>query len=163
MGYRAKIVGKEKLMKRLRVFVPDAEKEMTVAKRTGMQEVAELIASRAPKKTGDLALSYTADLVKNNPTKNVYGLKKINDDTAVGIYGKFYWRFQEFGTAGHSVAKGAVKKSGKLQDVGPWIPDTTPQPHVYPTWRANKKTVKKKVRVALNKAVKKSNAGRKTG
>jgi hypothetical protein len=40
-------------------------------------------------------------------------------------------------------------------------PGSAARPHVFPTWRANRNAVKKAVRQGLNKAVKKSNAGRK--
>lgn len=153
MGFKAKAMTTASLKRRLRVFVPDAEKEMDAAKATSMAEVASKIASRAPVERGDYQKSIESGLVSANPSaRKRPGYKKPKDGNAVGIFGNFIWRFIEFGTAPHV--------NGGLF-AGTQHPGTSAQPHVFPTWRANRNSVKKAVRQGLNKAVKKSNAGRK--
>jgi len=152
MAVRAKVLGREKLMRRLKIFVPDAEKEMTEAKELSMAEVASKIAARAPYDTGEYYDSLESGLVKDNPqARKRPGYRKSKDEEAVGIFGKWYWRLIEFGTAPHV-------NGGMF--AGSEHPGSQAKPHVFPTWRANRNNVKKKVRQGLNKAVKKSNAGR---
>lgn len=43
---------------------------------------------------------------------------------------------REFGTEGHSLAKGAVKKTGRLQDKGPHHPGTAPDPFLTKAYEA---------------------------
>lgn len=153
MAIRAKVISSAKLKRRLRVFVPDAEKEMDTAKLTSMADVAAKIAARAPYKTGEYHDSIEAGLVSANPAaRKRPGYRKPKDGNAVGIFGNFIWRFLEFGTAPHV-------NGGMFE--GSEHPGTNAKPHVFPTWRANRNAVKKAVRQGLNKAVKKSNAGRK--
>lgn len=153
MAMRAKVISSATLRRRMRVFVPDAEKAMDAEKLSGMSEVAAKIASRAPYKSRDYSKSITAGRVKDNPQANKRpGYRKPKDDDAVGIFGNYIWRLLEFGTAPHLI--------GGLF-AGSEHPGSQAQPHVFPTWRANRNNVKKRVRKALNKTVKASNAGRK--
>lgn len=66
----------------------------------------------------------------------------------------FYARWVEFGTAPHSVAKGARRKAGKLQDAGPHHPGATAQPFFYPAYRALRKHAKLTIAKAIRQAVK---------
>lgn len=66
----------------------------------------------------------------------------------------FYARWVEFGTAPHSLAKGARRKAGKLQDVGPHHPGATAQPFFYPSYRALRKHAKLTIAKAIRQAVK---------
>ncbi len=150
---RSKVIATATLRHRLRTFVPDAEKEMAKAKEVSMADVARKIAARAPYRTGEYYESLEAGLVSDNPAaKKRPGYRPVKDPYAVGIFGRYVWRFIEFGTPEH-VNAGIFD--------GTTHPGTTAYPHVYPTWRANRGSVKKAVRGGLNKAVKKSNAGRK--
>ena len=149
---RAKAISTAALKRRLRAFVPDAEKEMDAAKEAGMADVASKIAARAPYRTGEYHDSIKAGLVSANPqARKRPGYRKPKDGNAVAIFGNFVWRFLEFGTAPHV-------NGGMFE--GSEHPGSAAQPHVFPTWRANRNGVKKAVRAGLNKAVKKSNAGR---
>lgn len=152
MALRARIVGRERLMRRLRLFVKDLDKELRDVKLEAMKEVAAKIASRAPVDTGEYRDGIEAGLVRDNPRAMTRpGYQKSKDPDEVAIYGEFIWRFLEYGTAEH-VAGGMFE--------GAIIPATKPQPHVMPTWRANRAAAKKKVRKVVNRLVKESNAGR---
>lgn len=153
MAMRSKVITTAAMKRRMRVFVPDAEKEMDAAKLREMEAVANKIAARAPYQTGEYHDSIVSGFLKDNPQARLRpGFISSKDRHAVGIYGRFVWRFIEFGTAPHI--------NGGLFAGSPH-PGTTALPHVFPTWRANRQTVKKGVRAGLNKAVKQSNAGRK--
>lgn len=152
MPIRAKVVGRERLMRRLRLFVNDLDDELRKAKLEAMKEVAAKIASRAPERTGEYRESIEAGLVRDNPQAQTRpGYRKSKDPDEVAVYGEYIWRFLEYGTAEH-IAGGIFE--------GALIPATKPQPHVMPTWRANRDAAKKKVRKVVNKLVRESNAGR---
>lgn len=72
-----------------------------------------------------------------------------------GSFKAFWARWREFGTMAHSLAKGASRKQGKLQDKGPHHPGERARPYFFPVWRANLKTAKHNITVAVNKAIKK--------
>ncbi|WMT90987.1 HK97-gp10 family putative phage morphogenesis protein [Pelagibacterium sp. H642] len=152
MAIRMQIMGRDRLMKRLRLFVKDLDAELRKVKLEAMKEVAAKIASRAPSDTGFYRDSIEAGFVDDNPqAKTRPGYRKSKDPDEVAIYGEFIWRFLEYGTAEHV--------NGGLF-AGTIHPGTEPQPHVMPTWRANRDTVKKKVRKVVNRLVRESNAGR---
>ena len=69
-----------------------------------------------------------------------------------GSYKAFWARWREFGTAAHSLAKGASRARGKKQDVGPHHPGEKAQPFFWPTWRGYVKKVKKDMRKAYKSA-----------
>lgn len=70
---------------------------------------------------------------------------------------KAYWaRWREFGTAPHSVAKGADRSRGKLQDKGPMHPGTPASPFFWPVWRAFRQKTKKAMRVAYKSVAQKT-------
>lgn len=69
-----------------------------------------------------------------------------------GSFKAFWARWREFGTALHSLAKGASRKRGKLQDKGPHHPGEPARPFFWPTWRSYKAKVKKDMRKAYKRA-----------
>lgn len=152
MAIRMQISGRERLMKRLRLFVKDLDKELRDVKLEAMKEIAAKIAARAPRLTGAYQDSIEAGFVSDNPQANIRpGHKKSKDPDEVAIYGEFIWRFLEYGTAEY--------EAGGMFE-GAIIPARKPQPHVMPTWRANRDTAKKKVRKVINRLVRESNSGR---
>lgn len=136
MRIKAKVEGRESLYRRLRELVPDAEKELAVAQLEGAKEIARRIKGRAPVDTGAYRASLEGDKLVNRPNQQRVGRGlrgQTKDPNATGVFAEFIWRFLEFGT---------VKMAR--------------QPHVYPTFRAYRKTMRRKMAGAVNKAVRKA-------
>ena len=74
-----------------------------------------------------------------------------------GQYGRTFWvafkrgiamniaHLVEFGTAPHSMAKGASRRRGIMQDVPPFSPGTPPEPFFRPAFEATKDAVLRRV------------------
>ena len=124
-------------MRRLRAIVPEAEKELAKAQLEGAQELAVRIKPRAPgPRTGKYQASIQGDRLANRPKQRAVskGLKgQTKDPNATGVFAEFIWRFLEFGT---------VKM--------------TARPHIFPTYRAYRKRLRRKMATAVNKAVRKA-------
>lgn len=152
MAIRMRLVGRERLMRRLKLFVGDLEEELRGVKLESMQEIAAKMASRAPVDTGAYRDSIEAGFVRDNPQAKIGpGKRRSKDPDEVGIYGEFIWRFLEFGTEEYTAGG---------QFAGATVPAKKAQPHIMPTWRANRDGAKKKVRKVINRLVRESNAGR---
>jgi len=132
---RAKIEGRAALYRRLNRLLPDTEKEVAEAQLEAAQDLAVAIERVAPLgETGE----YRASIEGAKLSGRTAGRSKVRvgtskDPNATGIFAEFIWRFLEFGT---------VKMAA--------------QPHVFPTYRANKKRIRRKVAGAVNKAVRKA-------
>ncbi len=138
MAIKAKMLGRDKTMKLLNGIVPEAEKELAKAQLEGAQTVANKIKPRAPgPRTGDYQASIQADKLANRPKERAVGGGASNSNTtdpnATGVFADFIWRFLEFGTV--NMAK---------------------RPHIFPTWRQERKRVRSKMAAAVRKAVKKA-------
>lgn len=125
-------------MAKLNALVPNAEPDIAAAQLDVARELASRIASRAPVRTGDYRSSIQGDRLSNRPGKqSAIGLKgNTTDRNATGIFAEFIWRFIEFGTV-----------------------NMPARPHIYPTYRAFKKTARRKVAGAVNKAIRKAKNG----
>jgi HK97 gp10 family phage protein len=137
---KAKFIGREALHARLRQLVPDAEKELAQAQLDVAVELANRIKPRAPgPRTGQYQASIQGDRLANRPGKRAVGkgLKgQTKDPNATGVFAEYIWRFLEWGT---------VKMSAK--------------PHIFPTYRAYRKKLRRKMANAVNKAVRKAKKG----
>lgn len=135
MKIRAKVEGRDALMRRLRAIVPEAERELAKAQLEGAQELSNRIRPRAPSQTGRYRDSIQADRLSNRPGKKpLNGLKGgTKDPNATGVFAEFIWRFLEFGT---------VKMAAR--------------PHIFPTYRAYRKRLRRKMAGAVNKAVRRA-------
>lgn len=140
MALKAKILGREALTRRLNQLAPNVEKAVEPVKLAIAEEAAKRIASAAPRNTGDYASKISSGLLRDNPDKKQVGIQATKDPTAAGIYAPWFWNFLEFGTASHAIGSGTH-------------PGTTAQPHVFTTWRAYRKSAMRKMRTAINKAV----------
>lgn len=138
MTVRAKWLGREKVMAKLRKLLPDTEKELAATQLDVARELAGRIRARAPRRTGRYAASIFGDRIAGQAGKqSLIGLRgQTKDPNATGIFAEFVWRFLEFGTI-HAPAR----------------------PHIFPTYRAYKKTARRKVAGAVNKAVRKAKSG----
>ncbi|THV13732.1 HK97-gp10 family putative phage morphogenesis protein [Rhizobium rhizophilum] len=138
MAIKAKMLGREKVTRMLRSIVPEAEEELAKAQLEGAQSVANKIKPRAPgPRTGGYQASIQAARLADRPKERALGGGASNSDTkdpsATGVFADFIWRFLEFGT---------VKMSKR--------------PHIFPTWRQERKRVRRNMAAAVRKAVKKA-------
>jgi hypothetical protein len=168
MRIKAKIDGRDAVMRRLRQLVPAAEKELAIAQLEGAQELANRIKPRAPG-SGRYRASIQADRLSNRPGKSALskGLKgQTKDPNATGIFADFIWRLLEFGTKAHVIEPktgeylvfrgpdGNVVSTKKVDH-----PGAVAHPHIFPTFRAFRKRLRRKMAGAVNKAVRKVRRG----
>lgn len=136
MRVKAKWLGREAVVRKLNDLLPDAEPQIALAQLEAAQELADAIRPRAPVRTGEYRASIQGDRLANRPGKNAIGqgLKgSTKDKNATGIFAKFTWRWLEFGT---------VKMPAR--------------PHIFPSYRARRKAIRRKIAGAVNKAVRKA-------
>ncbi|RWX71893.1 HK97-gp10 family putative phage morphogenesis protein [Mesorhizobium sp. M2A.F.Ca.ET.039.01.1.1] len=137
MRPQVKWEGREALYRRLNQLLPNVEKEVAVEQLEGAKELASRIRPRAPRHTGEYADSLIGDKIANHRDKRAIGVpSKTKDPNATGIFGEFIWRFLEFGT---------VKMAA--------------HPHIFPTYRAYRKALRRRIAGAVNKAVRKAKKG----
>ena len=138
MAIKAKILGREKVMRLLNQVVPEAEKELAKAQMEGAQQLANKIKPRAPgPRTGAYQASIQAARLTDRPKERAVGGGAANantkDPNAAGVFADYIWRFLEFGTV--KMAK---------------------RPHIFPTYRQEKPKIRRKMAAAVRKAVKKA-------
>lgn len=138
MRIKAQVLGRDAVMRKLRELVPDAEKELAQEQLDGAQELARRIKPRAPgPRTGRYQASIQGDRLSNRPSKRAIGPKGLKgqtkDPNATGVFAEFIWRFLEFGT---------VKMAAR--------------PHIFPTYRAYRKKLRRRMAGAINKAVRRA-------
>ena len=136
MAIKAKILGREKVMRLLNQVVPEAEKELAKAQMEGAQQLANKIKPRAPgPRTGAYQASIQAARLADRPKERAVGGSAANantkDPNATGVFADYIWRFLEFGTV--KMAK---------------------RPHIFPTYRQEKPKIRRKMAAAVRKAVK---------
>ena len=153
-------------MRRLRALVPQAEKELAQAQLEGAQELADRIRPRAPG-SGRYRASIQADRLANRPSKRAIGAKGLKgqtkDPNATGVFADWRWRFLEYGTKAHVIEPKTGEylvfrgKDGNLVSVRRvQHPGSVKQPHIFPTYRAYRKKLRRKMATAVNKAVRKA-------
>lgn len=113
----------------------------------------------APKSRSSGVLSSTSADFARSQTGQALSDAGLLFSVYVGNDEVFWPRWVEFGTAPHSLAKGAdrtskAKDKKRLQATGPQHPGARAQPFFYPTVRAWKKPLKSRVRRAATKAAK---------
>lgn len=146
MSIRGKFRGQEALMRRRRQLVPDIDQETAKAKLEAAIDLAGAIEARAPLgETGDYRESIKGGLVSDNPGGSAVSLSSGKDPTATGVFARFTWRWLEFGTV-ERTQKTTGRRTGKVEA----------QPHIFPTFRAKKKAIRRRVSTAINRAVRKA-------
>ncbi|WP_421579967.1 HK97-gp10 family putative phage morphogenesis protein [Shinella sp. M31] len=157
MALKATITGKDELFRRLTEVAPNVAKYATEAKRKAGDELAEAIRQRAPTgATLEYMESIEADEIANRPHQERVSKAAAKDPTAVGLFAEYIWRFLEFGTAPHNTAPGGGTVLGQAthrEGGGMQHPGTRAQPHIFPTYRAMKPKIMKRIRAAVNKGV----------
>jgi HK97 gp10 family phage protein len=148
------------LLKKIQQIAPKAIEKMAEAQMQVAEEVAEAIKARAPVRAhggGEYRDSIHAAKQSDNPGRVVFGARKSTDPNAVGIYGNWIWRFLEYGTKASAGADARVDrryKSGSVMTQAKGAHAATPaQPHIFPIWRGMRKKAVRRIRAAMNKAI----------
>lgn len=163
MAFKARITpqSRDAVMKRLRELVPEAEAAAATAQEASAKELAEAIRGRARRRSGTYADSIVAGKIagRNDGGKPI-GIEATKDPNAWGIFASFIWRFLEFGTRPH-VIKAKNKPNLVFNIAGKRVvtkqvvhPGNKAFPHIFPTYRAMKKRIRRRVANAINKAIK---------
>lgn len=153
MAMKAKLMGREALMRRLNELAPMAEEYAAEAKLEVVKEAANLISAAAPFDTGDYMSEIKGERQADNPNHAPVVGQKSKDPDATAVYAPFIWRFLEFGTKPHSLTRNARRDAGRRQTHGGQHPGTMAQPHVFPTWNEFKPRAKRTINAAINRAV----------
>jgi HK97 gp10 family phage protein len=138
MKFKAKVLGREKVMQLLNGIVPEAEKELAKAQLKGAQRLAGKIKERSPRPlTGAYRASIQADRLADRPNERALGRGASNGNTkdpnATGVFADYIWRFHEFGTV-----------------------HMNKHPHIFPTYRQEKPRIRRDMAAAVRKVVKKA-------
>lgn len=133
---KAELKGRKQLERRLDALDPEINKQLAVAQLDAGEMLAERIQLRAPFKTGaymqSIEAKRLADVSSTQRGKNVIATQ-TKDKNAVAIVADFYWRFLEFGTA-----------------------NAPAQPHIFPTYRASRREIRRIIATVVNSGVKKA-------
>ena len=158
---KAKFLNREKVLAQLRQLVPEAEKALAEEQLAGMQELASRVRARAPG-TSEYKAGIQADRLRSRPAaeRALSGPRGTKDPHAVGLFAPWTWRFAEYGTNPHVIKpkratrlvfrnrEGRLVTAGKVQH-----PGATAHPHIFPTYRAYRKKLRRRMANAVNKAV----------
>lgn len=143
------VSGLDRLKAKLAKFPQAVKVAAKAANDKSADDLVGLMQRLAPVKTGKLRAS-----IHKEPGATETGVR-----VAVGLPGVgkkdpgFYGRLVEFGTAPHSLAKGADRSRNKRQDGGPQHPGARPKPFFFPAVRALRKVNKARVGRAAGKAI----------
>ena len=167
-----KILGKEKLNKKLAAIPKVARAMMRKALETSAAEIADTARSLAPFQSGDLrnSIGYTFGEYKaeNANVRGVASRVGGDPDLSVTIHAgdakAWYAALVEFGTGPHNVAKGGGTVTGRLATAAGLRaavrhPGAAAQPFFFPAWRLGKKRATRRISTAINKAAKQVAAG----
>lgn len=130
-AFKAKWVNRDKVMADLRKVLPGTQERLAVAQAQSAEALADAIRSRAPVRTGRYRASINAKRLGGD--RRSYGndfASQTKDPNAMGIFGSFHWHWLEFGTQKMAA-----------------------EPHVFPTYRARKKSIRRAAANAVNRAV----------
>lgn len=151
-----KVLGLDRLRKKLKRFPAVVEAEIKTAMETSANEIVALAKSLAPTDSGDLRNSIAWTYGDAPQGAIVLGKVKASNsgNLKITVYAggpdAYYARFIEFGTAPHL-------NGGRF--AGTSNPGTAAQPFFYSAYRANRKRAKGRITRAVNKAAKKVAAG----
>ena len=157
IAVRAKIIGMDPLIRKLRVLPEVAREQIRVAMAKEADEIVRLMRSLAPEESGALKKSIGWAWGSKAPKGAMALATKGKGDLSITIFAgsrdkslgaddAFYVRFVEFGTAAHTAG-------GKF--AGAEIPAIPAQPFFYPGWRAGRKGAKAALRKASREAARK--------
>lgn len=148
MAGGTKFLGREALKRRLAKLVPDIEQETATAQLEAAKTLAADIRAHAPVDTGDYRDSIEGARFADREGDALVKFKNgARDPNATGVFASYIWRFLEFGTSDF-INKGRFAGSAN--------PGIAPQPHIFPTFRASRKKIKRHVAKAINRAVRRA-------
>jgi HK97 gp10 family phage protein len=144
------ILGKDRLLRKLRAFPPRAEAAIRAAMEDSAAQTVSMMRSLVPVDSGDLQMSISwtwGDAPKGS--LKVGQIKSASGNMRITIYAgggdAFYARFQEFGTS-------PFTSGGKF--AGAANPGVRAQPFFYVSARAQRKPTKSRISRAITKAAK---------
>ena len=128
----AKWEKRDVVMARLNKLLPNVQAEVAKAQMDGAEEIAAGAKAFAPVATGRYRNSLRADLLANARSKAARSpvAAQTKDPNAAAVLGNYIWRFLEFGTVNMAA-----------------------QPHILPAYRGKRKTIRRRMHTAVNKAV----------
>ncbi len=148
IAVRAKIIGMDPLIRKLKVMPDKARAAFRVALAQEADAICGLMSRLAPVDSGDLRDSISWTWGNNVPKGAMAIATKGKGDLSITIFAgnadAWYARLVEFGTAPHV-------NGGEF--AGSKHPGTKAQPFFYPGWRAGKRTAKANIRKAMREAV----------
>jgi hypothetical protein len=158
----ARIDGRGRMRQVLKILPKDVRVQVRAAILESAEGVATLQRSLAPVRTGKLRASIKVTPGEQDPPayaalkskKNNYPDPELAAIISAGNSEVRTAHLVEFGSAPHSVAKGADRKTGFLQDKGPHHPGSQAHPFFFPGFRAMVKTAKRKINKAARKGIK---------
>lgn len=140
---RSRIIGREKLHARL-LALPDA--------------ITSGVHDELGRSGASISGEQKALLGNDEKLRHATGWK-FADRLKVIIYSgskeAFWARWREFGTAPHSLAPHASRKTGRLQDKGPHHPGERAAPYFFTVYRVQRKQVTKNIAKSMKDAMKK--------
>lgn len=154
-----KLVGREKALAKLAAIPQRVRPALRKAIEDAAGEVVEFQRRVVPVESGKLRASirFVMGSFKTAGSAqlragSVEGDPDLTATVVAGDQAGWYARLVEFGTAEHSLAKGANRSSGKLQDKGPHMRELKPRPFFYGPFRALRPKLKRRISAAVRKA-----------
>ncbi len=141
------MLGRDAVMRKLGQLVPEAEKQLADEQIDAAVDLADAIRPRAPVADidgGEYRQSIRGARLSENGGNAVVGLRQTKDKNATGVFANFKWRWIEFGT-GERIQKTTGRRVGRMPA----------QPHIFPTYREKRKSIRRKMANAVNRAVRK--------
>lgn len=143
--------------------IRDTQSEMRLAIGKAAQMVVEEQRRLAPVQSGALRNSITWNWGSAPKYATMKAVRKSRDSSMMAVISAGneavrYAHLVEFGTAPHSLAKGASRKRGRLQDQGVMHPGATAQPFFWPGWRLARNKARRMIRKDLQTAVRRAAA-----
>ncbi|MDX0230246.1 HK97 gp10 family phage protein [Sinorhizobium meliloti] len=171
MALKAKIIGRNELLRQMALIEPNIVNSIAGMQMKVARELAQKIQTRAPvgsaadrgRPPGYYRDSIHADRLADRPDAKLKGLQRTTDPNATGIFALWIWHFLEFGTQPHTIrARNAPRlvftgRDGeRVSAVEVSHPGTPAQPHIFPTYRAERTNIARRVSRAMRSALKKA-------
>jgi len=173
MAVKAKFIGRNDLLQRMALIEPNVVTSIAGMQMKVARELAEKIKTRAP--VGDVDSKrgrspgkyrdsiHAARLADRPNAKLVGGIRKTSDPNATGVFAEWIWHFIEFGTQPHVIRpKNAPRlvfrgRDGQLRSAAEVShPGSPAQPHIFPTYRAERKNMERRMSRAMKVAIQKA-------
>ncbi|MBN8994349.1 MAG: HK97 gp10 family phage protein [Rhizobiales bacterium] len=156
-GVKVSIRNKDKLFAKLKKLAPAADQALQEVNRQAADAMVGYAREMVPIRTGDLRDSIVATPPGSVPPLFSQGTKAVAPGSYMVTAGNTHVRYAhmvEFGTAPHSVKKGANRRKGKFAGEAPMHPGAKAHPFFWPSFRLVRKSHKSKAARAINKSVK---------